>query len=286
MLQTKILNEHLSLFHQATGIPLCVFDNTPKDLFHYPIIENMSYTPRTLSHCVNALYSVSENTHMPILYSSDTSFFALLKLDSDTNIILGPVSSEPITYTEFFNSNKSGGDSRNLPHLYRITQQSPHVSLFRFAANISLFINLIWHEHVSVEKLLENQMTSFTNRVVPLHNENHDSIIVTKCLHYIQNHIHSRITVDDLAQYCNMSRRTITRHFTEFHSVPVTEYIIRIKLKEAAFLLIHSNLSLSEISDQLAFSSQSHFSVAFKKHFHNTPKQYRENYKKESLAMN
>ena len=91
------------------------------------------------------------------------------------------------------------------------------------------------------------------------------SPVVTKCLQYIHDNLYSKITIADLAQYCHSSTRTITRHFSEFYHTAAMEYILDCKLEEAAFLLTHSALTLTEISSQLAFSSQSHFTSIFKK---------------------
>lgn len=109
-----------------------------------------------------------------------------------------------------------------------------------------------------------------------LHSGSH---AITQCLQYIENHIQFRITLDDLAKHCNLSKRTISRHFSNYFHISAAEYILQLKLKEAAFLLISSNFSLVEISNLLAFSSQSHFSTAFKKKYNYTPQQYRERFK-------
>lgn len=278
MLQITNFDTELLLFHQATQIPICVFDNTPKDLLRYPVIKSMNCSLQTLSQCVAALHSGSHEAHFPILYSSDTCFFALLELELDKNIMIGPVTSSHITYKEFYYSNKIGCDLQDLLHLYRITQLSPNYSIAQFAANISLFIKLLFHEDMSVETILKS-----CNRITPAPDTRSESPVVTKCLQYIQDNIYTKITIEDLADYCHLSRRTITRHFTEFHNIPVAEYIIQSKLKEAAFLLTDSSFSLAEISNQLSFSSQSHFTVAFKKHYCYTPQQYRNKYKKRGV---
>lgn len=102
-----------------------------------------------------------------------------------------------------------------------------------------------------------------------------NSPIVNQCLQYIERHIQDKITIDDLTKCCHLSKRTITRHFSEYFHMPAAEYILQLKLKTAAYLLTNSTFSIVEISNQLSFSSQSHFSVAFKKQYHYTPQQYR-----------
>lgn len=94
-------------------------------------------------------------------------------------------------------------------------------------------------------------------------------------LQYIQEHIQTKISIDDIAHYCKVSKRTVLRHFSKYYDMSVSEYIMKVKLEEGAFLIKYSNMTFAEISNQLAFSSQSHFSVAFKKRYHYTPQQYR-----------
>ena len=132
-------------------------------------------------------------------------------------------------------------------------------------------------EHLT--ELCRQVSLDYCNLIIPLHRTGSESPVVAKCLQYIQNKIYDRITVDDLAAHCNLSRRTITRHFTEHYHMPVADYILQLKLKESCFLLAHSHFSLAEISNQLGFSSQSHFTVTFKKHYRYTPQQYRNKFK-------
>ena len=124
-----------------------------------------------------------------------------------------------------------------------------------------------------------NITTDYCNHVIPILQLKSESPIITKCLHYIHDNLYNKITIEDLMKHCNASRRTITRHFAEHYSMTVSECIMTAKLKEAAFLLTDSYFSLIEISNQLAFSSQSHFTVAFKKMYNYTPLQYRKKHR-------
>lgn len=126
--------------------------------------------------------------------------------------------------------------------------------------------------------LCQQLTLDYCNQILSLQPVHSDSPIISKCLHYIHKNIYSRITVSDLAQHCNVSTRTITRHFSDYYHIPVTEHIINCKLEEAAFLLTHSSFSLTEISSLLAFSSQSHLTVAFKKKYSYTPQKYRDKF--------
>ena len=54
------------------------------------------------------------------------------------------------------------------------------------------------------------------------------------------------------------------------------DYIIKMKIREAKGLMENSNKTLISISTALGFSSQSHFTRAFKKETGMTPKEYGE----------
>ena len=135
-------------------------------------------------------------------------------------------------------------------------------------------------------ELCRDVSLEYCQQIIYLHEFQSDSAVITHCLQYIHSHLHYKITLEELANHCHLSKRSITRHFSKHFHTSVSDYILDEKLKEAAFLLANSGFSLSEISHQLAFSSQSHLTVAFKKKYFYTPQQYREKYKhREPLSM-
>ncbi len=394
MNQIEKFEKKLRVFYNASNIPICVFNNMPKDLLRCPRIASMNCSHKTMKMCSKILKKQTTSRHLPIMIFSGSCFLALLKLDNDTNVMFGPLSSTSLSYKEFLLANKNYSDSDDLLHLYRITQQGPHISPEQFANNLSLYISLAFQEEIRSDEILKNHIylntintiskrdiVQFPNYVtgtkamelvnqllfnisnghinelekitdnMPLFSmrssfpfsieemkaeyyryatlcckaaidkglhpqtaitifdiytsqidsltslqsfvsmysqlsidycrqiveigQNTNSNIVNQCLQYIERHIQEKITIDDLAKYCNLSKRTITRHFTEYFYMPATKYILQLKLKTAAYLLTNSTFSIVEISNQLSFSSQSHFSVAFKKQYHDTPQQYR-----------
>jgi len=143
-----------------------------------------------------------------------------------------------------------------------------YVSKFPSLDSYESFKNMCWQMSID-----------YCRMVTEKHMEGVESEVVEKCMQYIHNNLHTRITITELAEYCRISARTITRHFMTYKHMTVTDYILTCKLEEAKLMLSHSDLSLVEISEQLAFSSQSHFTVAFKKKYYYTPQKYREKYR-------
>ncbi|MBU5478137.1 AraC family transcriptional regulator [Eubacterium sp. MSJ-13] len=126
-----------------------------------------------------------------------------------------------------------------------------------------------------LKAVCRNISIDYCNEIENLEKFDTESSVVRKCMHYIHNNIQSKISVNNLAEYCGVSARTISRHFEQYCDMSVAKYIMKLKLKEAAFLLADTDMKLSEISNQLSFSSQSHLNNAFKGEYSCTPQMYR-----------
>lgn len=97
---------------------------------------------------------------------------------------------------------------------------------------------------------------------------------------YISRHIGEKITVEDLAGVMHLSATRFLHLFKERYGVSPIQYVIRRKLDRSAYLLLYSGLSVTEISEQLGFSSQSHFSALFQKNYGRYPSVYRREQRK------
>lgn len=101
--------------------------------------------------------------------------------------------------------------------------------------------------------------------------------ILQKAIQYVLQNVGSHITVSDVAEHVGFSRSYFSTYFKEQLGFSLSAFILRCKLEESRRLLQFTSKSLSEISNYLSFSSQSHYQTAFKKQFGITPQQYRKN---------
>lgn len=99
---------------------------------------------------------------------------------------------------------------------------------------------------------------------------------VVLCMDYIYSHVHSRITLKQLAEYTNLSESYLSRIFRKEIGISVSDYIILQKIEKAKNMLSYSDYPLADIANYLAFSSQSHFIQVFQKHVGITPHKYRD----------
>lgn len=129
-----------------------------------------------------------------------------------------------------------------------------------------------------VAQLHDDMALDFTGKMLLLRKESVISKPIVQCIDYVYKHIHNRITVNDLANYTGLSVSYLSRLFKKELGVSVSDYIREKKIERAQNLLRYSNYSFIEISNYLAFSSQSHFIQTFEKYVGLTPKKYRDKY--------
>jgi len=83
-------------------------------------------------------------------------------------------------------------------------------------------------------------------------------------------------TVEDLADLCAMSTRTLLRRFKAATNQAPSAFIADVQFAKAQALLENSQLSLKEIAYDVGFATPSQFSRAFKRLGGVTPSQYRQ----------
>ncbi|GAB4417788.1 MAG: hybrid sensor histidine kinase/response regulator transcription factor [Bacteroidia bacterium] len=77
-----------------------------------------------------------------------------------------------------------------------------------------------------------------------------------------------------LAREMGMSHSALYRKLKALTGLSAKEYLIRLRLQQAAVLLRDRSRNVSEVAFEVGFSDPKYFSTAFKKHFGNTPSAY------------
>lgn len=101
------------------------------------------------------------------------------------------------------------------------------------------------------------------------------SSYTTMCCEYIRQHLLEPLDVEIVSKGIGLNRRSLARYFINDTGMTISEYIVDKRLEEGAYLLTNSDLSLSDISHLLQFSSQSQFTQKFRAAYGTTPAQYR-----------
>lgn len=127
-----------------------------------------------------------------------------------------------------------------------------------------------------VQNLTFTMLMDFCGKVREIRTRPKTSPVVEKCLEYISVHLHEPLTVEQLSGVCNLCGRSLSLRFKAEVGMGIPEYIHREKLREAEYLLRHTDYTLSEITSYLNYPSQSYFTQIFRKYRGRTPQQYRD----------
>ncbi|MCJ8281096.1 MAG: AraC family transcriptional regulator [Rivularia sp. ALOHA_DT_140] len=94
---------------------------------------------------------------------------------------------------------------------------------------------------------------------------------------YISENSGDNLSLVELASIVQMSQYRFARAFKDATGFSPHKYLILQRIEQAKNLLRQNKLSMAEISYQLGFNSQSHFTSTFRQHTGMTPKFYRDN---------
>ncbi len=92
---------------------------------------------------------------------------------------------------------------------------------------------------------------------------------------YINGNYRQNLKLEDIAQKSFLNHIYFLRLFKKCFKITPGRYINMLRFNEACRLLMKTEMSILEISEQTGFCNQFYFSKAFKSHFHKTPMEYR-----------
>ncbi|MGY0147474.1 helix-turn-helix transcriptional regulator [Edwardsiella tarda] len=99
-----------------------------------------------------------------------------------------------------------------------------------------------------------------------------DSILI-----WLQNNIMTGKGIGDLAIVTGYSRRTLELWFRDKYNLSPGEYLLRLRMSQAAVLLRMTSIPVTEIAELFSYSSSQNFSRAFKRSTGKSPSDYRSN---------
>lgn len=110
-----------------------------------------------------------------------------------------------------------------------------------------------------------------------------------KRIHKVKDYIndnHTReLTLEEIASEIGMSPTSLSRFFKEKTGITVTDYILSIRLGDAARFLIDTSMNISEICYASGFNNLSNFNRLFHRSKGMSPKEFRQMYKKHKIIV-
>ena len=140
-----------------------------------------------------------------------------------------------------------------------------------FISNIERMIQVLPIQAAVVEYERE-----FARAVEQVKHDSEHNRYVERAKEYVAEHIDESIRVVQIGEALGINENYLTGLFHKYEGITLQHYIRKEKVRQAKELLLYSSYSCSEIAALLCFSTQSHFSSAFKREVGMTPAKYRE----------
>jgi AraC-like DNA-binding protein len=134
-------------------------------------------------------------------------------------------------------------------------------------------IGAIQKKSTFVEQLILSLSQNGSNVKTP---KTVESVLFKNAVKAMTDNINDTISVDELASELNISTSGLKRLFSKYAGMSVHKYFLRLKMK-AATTMLQRGMTVSEVSDELGFSSQGYFSAAYKRETGNNPSKVQQN---------
>jgi transcriptional regulator GlxA family with amidase domain len=108
--------------------------------------------------------------------------------------------------------------------------------------------------------------------------KNHEDDTIIRAQEFIEQNYEEKLTVDDLAERFNVSRRTFERRFKKATRNTVVEYIQRVKIEATKRQLETGRKTIDEVMWEVGYSDVKTFRDLFRKITGMTPNEYRNKY--------
>ena len=113
-----------------------------------------------------------------------------------------------------------------------------------------------------------------SHRATQNYKAKNNRLVIEQTIEYINRHLSSKLSLEMLANRANFTPSYFHKMFKTSVGTPIREYIEDQRIKKAIQLMISTDMTLTEISYECGFSSQSYFSYAFKRKMNLPPREY------------
>ncbi len=114
------------------------------------------------------------------------------------------------------------------------------------------------------------------------HYEDQRSMVyVRKAVDYLETHYDVDIKIEQIGRHIGIHENYLQRIFKEQMSMTIVDYVTKVRMEKAKMLLIGTNIDISMIPEFVGINSVQYFIKLFKRHYDNTPLQFRRRFKKD-----
>ncbi len=158
---------------------------------------------------------------------------------------------------------------------YAIQGGLPEMEAYNLSDRFIRDIDMIDNESAILDYLVKASF-NLTEKIRAIKTQHNYPSPIRKCVSFIDKNLHSKITLEELAEISGLSKDYLSQLFKKTTGITITEYIMKKRLNSAKQLL-DRNVSISDTAYALGFCSESYFISCFKKKYGITPKEYIKN---------
>lgn len=217
----------------------------------------------------------SKELHKAIINNKDAAYERIVLWLNRS--FLKKISSEETDLTLCFESDKK----KNVLRMDFETQKNIRLVLNKILSvqkNKGFGYELLYSAYIT--ELMVYINTILFNKDIVLDIDIKKSNLIDSIIEYINNNIEEDITIDELAEYCYLSKFHLSREFKRHTGTTIHKYIVQKKLIQSKELILN-NISIKEVYKKCGFGDYSNFFRAFKNEYGVTPKQFYESMYKE-----
>ncbi|WP_261305430.1 response regulator transcription factor [Paenibacillus andongensis] len=100
--------------------------------------------------------------------------------------------------------------------------------------------------------------------------------IVRKAMRYIQDHLHTPLSLSDVAETIHLTAHYFGQIFKSESGLLFNSYLTHVRMEKACELLKNSGLKIYEICEQVGYVDPKYFAKVFQKQFGMTPNEFRQ----------
>ena len=135
-------------------------------------------------------------------------------------------------------------------------QNNPTASLFNML-EVVFHLDALLAEEVSLAKQPPNEFR------------------ILQILNFLESHSTEKLSLDAVSKKHGLGKSTFCRFFKKSMGVGFTDYLNKVRIKNAEFLLLNSGKTVTEIAFAVGFNDTSYFIKIFQKYNRMTPSEYK-----------
>lgn len=240
-----------------------------------PILENIEVLPLG----ENALFSRRENETAHTAYRTEVMLYSairqgdtqalakMLENAASSKLVMGRLSPDDLRQMQYW-----AVCCVTLATRYAIQGGLDEVTAYCFSDDCILTIDKM-KSTSDIMSYLAKRGFELTKMVADSKKQGEYPYDIRKCISYINANLHKKITLDMLADECNLSKDYLSLKFKSVTGLRPSEYIKKQRLYAGREMLKENN-SCSDVAYYMNFCSESYFIKCFKEEFGMTPKQF------------